>query len=64
MESTQNDFKKQEEDFRKFAERVNKEVHDRANILKENGHTCIKYLQTFPQQLSWCDQEPCKYTKK
>lgn len=60
----ENNYIEEQKKFNEFARKVNEMTHEKANALKKNGHTCIKYLQTMPQQLSWCNQEPCKYTKK
>jgi hypothetical protein len=28
--------------------------------LQEKGHTCIVSLESYPSQVSWCQEEPCK----
>ena len=44
------------EDFRK----KNKEVKNRGKLLIQQGHKCVKFLETFPARLIWCGEESCK----
>jgi hypothetical protein len=37
----------------------NKEACDYALSLKAEGHTCVMYLERYPVQISWCNQETC-----
>lgn len=38
----------------------NEKAMDFAEKLKQNGHTCVRLLESFPVQVSWCNQYPCK----
>lgn len=39
--------------------RRNKEAYEFANSLKEKGHNCIEYLESYPIQIKWCNNEIC-----
>lgn len=30
-----------------------------ANNLKNNGHTCVSYMETYPVRIRWCNQTQC-----
>ncbi len=37
----------------------NQESYKFANLLKSQGHECIKYLESDPIQIKWCNQDIC-----
>jgi hypothetical protein len=37
---------------------------DYADKLRKEGHRCIRYIESYPVQLSWCQRTPCKNITK
>ena len=31
-----------------------------ADELKQQGHTCISYIETYPISIGWCRKTPCE----
>ena len=46
-------------DYQDMKER-DKKVKEEGYKLEEQGHTCIYYMESYPRQLGWCQQTPCK----
>ena len=51
-------------DFENLAKIKQQEVDKEWIRLEKLGHTCLQELQTYPSQIRWCEQEPCKYIKE
>ena len=45
-----------------IAER-NEESQEFGKKLENEGHTCVLYLETYPVQISWCEQKVCNNLK-
>jgi hypothetical protein len=39
------------------------EVEKRGDELVRQGHTCVYYRESYPRQLGWCGQTPCKQSQ-
>jgi hypothetical protein len=40
------------------------EAEDFGTKLEKAGHTCVEYLESYPVQISWCQQTPCTHREK
>ena len=39
--------------------RIDTEHREFANLLKKNGHTCVRVYESLPCQIGWCEKEKC-----
>ena len=40
-------------------EEVNRKNEEFGQQLMQNGHTCVAYLESYPVQVCWCEQDTC-----
>lgn len=40
---------------------IQQEAEKLERQLKLDGHNCIQIMETYPMQVNWCGQKPCKY---
>jgi len=39
--------------------RINEEQIEFARGLEKDGHNCVRLLDSYPVQVSWCGEKPC-----
>jgi len=45
-------------------QRRNQERMEYARSLIDKGHKCVFYMESYPVQIGWCNQNPCIKRKK
>ena len=42
-----------------YVKRIDNERWEFADVLKKNGHTCVRTYESLPIIVGWCEKEKC-----